>query len=63
MDKTHLLKGLCAVGLITVPQAEAEAQENTASQEKRPNIIFILKELWKVEDIQMFVCEIIARHY
>ncbi len=44
MNANDLLKGLCAVGLITVPQTEAEAQENKNSQEKRPNIIFILAD-------------------
>ncbi len=44
MNKNHLLKGLCAVGLITVPQAEAEAQESNEVQGKRPNIIFILAD-------------------
>ena len=44
MNANDLLKGLCAVGLITVPQTEAEAQENTTDQDKRPNIIFILAD-------------------
>lgn len=44
MNKNHLLKGLCAVGLITAPQAEAEAQESKDVQGKRPNIIFILAD-------------------
>ena len=44
MNANDLLKGLCAVGLITVPQTEADAQENKSSHEKRPNIIFILAD-------------------
>lgn len=44
MNKNHLLKGLCAVGLITAHQAEAEAQESKDVQGKRPNIIFILAD-------------------
>lgn len=45
MNTNHLLKGLCAVGLIAVPQTEAEAQEKGKSQEGgRPNIIFILAD-------------------
>lgn len=44
MNNKHLLKGLCAIGLAAIPQAEADAQEKESNRERRPNIIFILAD-------------------
>lgn len=44
MNNNHLLKGLCAIGLAAIPQAEADAQEKETSHKEQPNIIFILAD-------------------
>lgn len=44
MNNKHLLKGLCAIGLAAIPQAEADAQEKETSHKEQPNIIFILAD-------------------
>lgn len=44
MNSNHLLKGICAIGLAAIPQAEADAQEKGTPREGRPNIIFILAD-------------------
>ena len=44
MNNNHLLKGLCAIGLAAIPQAEADAQKKETSHKEQPNIIFILAD-------------------
>lgn len=44
MKKENLLNGACLIGLLSTPANEADAQQLSGQQEKRPNIVFILAD-------------------
>ncbi len=42
MNKSKLLGGFCAVNMLVLPQIVVKAQQSTAVNDKKTNIIFIL---------------------
>ena len=44
MNKNKLLGGFCAVNMLVLPQIVVKAQQSTAVNDKKTNIIFILAD-------------------
>ena len=56
MNKNKLLGGFCAVNMLVLPQIVVKAQQSTAVNDKKTNIIFILADdmvIWLVMGINI----------